>query len=204
MVKQFEAINVLLTTIGETALTESDSLDFQNGLFYEATIASDLIDEITTELLSEGWRCNTETNYPLVPAVTATSGDNKYISIGDNIIRADEVNGEDYVIKDNKIYDKENHTFVFEDTKYFNLVLDMDFDDIPYSMQRYITMRASRIFAQRMIGDATMVQYSVQDEFNAKMRMIDEESIEGDYNIFDSYDVNRTIIRSRNPRAIGN
>jgi hypothetical protein len=70
-----------------------------------------------------------------------------------------------------------------------------DFDELPEAAKRYIAIRASRIFQDRMVGSTTLHGFNAQDEVMALAKMTEYENEVGDYSIFDSPDILRTVLR---------
>jgi hypothetical protein len=52
-----------------------------------------------------------------------------------------------------KLYDRLNHTYTFTDNIKADVVWFFDFTDVPAAIQAYITARAARMCAVKMVGD---------------------------------------------------
>lgn len=190
MKKYNDAINLALQTIGEQIVEGSTPIE---GI-YEAEQADLLIETTKEEILSEGWSFNTDTNWELTPD---TDG---YIVINEDILRIDPTaTGTNAVRKDGKLYDKTNQTFVFNNTVNCDIIWNYDFDDLPFIAQQYITLKASRILYQRLIGDTTMLNVLIKDEQEALLRLRMHEDDVLDNNIFDDTSVSRILTRTANP-----
>ena len=159
MTTKLEAINEMLTGIGQAPVV---SLDVANP---EIALALSVLDTVTKEIQSEGWHFNSEINYPftpdnggqiLVPANVLQLSDNKL----SNVQRYQTV------VRDGKLYDKVNHTFTFPvgSPVLCDVVWLFDFEDLPEVFVRYITQRATRVFAGRAQGSEQMVRFNIQDE----------------------------------------
>jgi len=190
MRKYNEAINLALQVIGEQIIENDVSIE---GI-YEAEQADLLIENVKEELLSEGWTFNTDEAWSLAPDVEG------YITIPADVIRVDTASN--YIRKDGKLYDKDNQTYKFTSAVSCDIVWNLEFDVLPPIMQQYITLKASRILHQRLVGDADVLSILVQDERDALVRVKMHEEDIGDYNIFDNTTVSRVISRTVNPVGV--
>jgi len=190
MRKYNEAINLALQVIGEQIIENDVSIE---GI-YEAEQADLLIENVKEELLSEGWTFNTDFNWSLAPDVEG------YITVPADVIRVDTASN--YIRKDGKLYDKDNQTYKFTSAVSCDIVWDLEFDVLPPIMQQYITLKASRILHQRLVGDADVLSILIQDERDALVRVKMHEEDIGDYNIFDNTTVSRVISRNVNPVGV--
>ena len=59
-----------------------------------------------------------------------------------------------YTLRNGFLYDMEKHTDVFTSCSISRLVLVQQFEHLPEYARQYITMKASRRFAARFIGDS--------------------------------------------------
>ena len=195
MKKYLDAINIMLQTIGERPLETIEQVSDS----YEATIADSVLEEVKLEVLAQGWRFNTDYNWKMSPD---TSG---YIAVAsNNILVIDPTDRrQDYILKDSKLYDRGNQTYKFTSPVACDITWNVEFDDIPYPVQYYITIRAARKYQARFIGDPTQHNYTLQDEMDAKRTLMMYESDTGDYSIFDSYSSFKVIDRRFNPLSIG-
>ena len=177
---KLEAVNSMLSVIGEAPVSSLES-----GLL-DAVDAERILNEVSREVQSMGWNFNTEKNFPA--AADSTSGE---IVLADEIVRADlsktkyRSSTAEYVQRGNKIYDKVKHSFNIGKTLNLDIVKLLDFTDIPEVARRYITVRASRIFQERILGSDTLSSMNRTDEQNALFALREMEGDNGDYNIFD-------------------
>lgn len=179
MTTKLEAINEMLTGIGQAPVV---SLDVANP---EIALALSVLDTVTKEIQSEGWHFNSEINYPftpdnggqiLVPANVLQLSDNKL----SNVQRYQTV------VRDGKLYDKVNHTFNFPvgSPVLCDVVWLFDFEDLPEVFVRYITQRATRVFAGRAQGSEQMVRFNIQDEEILRSNCLAYDTNTSEANIF--------------------
>lgn len=168
------AVNIVLSNIGQAPLT---SLTTSNPM---AAVAEGIIDEVSLALQSEGWVFNTEQDYPFTPDTS------KNITVPTNVLSLDTVEWSNYepIIRGGKLYDKRNHTFAWKDTLYLKVVWYFDFEDLPEVFKQYIAVRAANLFANRAVGSSEVVKYSEREELLARSAVMEYETQQGDYNMF--------------------
>jgi hypothetical protein len=179
MTTKLEAVNQMLAGIGQAPAT---ALDQANP---ELSIAELTLDQVTKEVLGEGWHFNTEQNYPLMPdnsgVITVPPN---VLSLSDN----KQSNRQVYqtVLRDGKLYDKLNHSFTFPTGSPVpcDVVWLFDFEDLPQPFQSYITQRATRLFAGRVQGAQDMVAFSSQDELILRNNCMAYDTQTSQANIF--------------------
>jgi hypothetical protein len=179
MTTQLQAINQLLSGIGQAPVV---SLDVANP---EIAIALNVLDSVSREVQGEGWHFNTEVNYPFTPD---NSGD---IYVPSNVLQLSDnkfSNTQKYqtVLRNGKLYDKVNHTYTFPvgGTIKCDVVWQFDFEDLPQVFKDYITQRAARVFAGRVLGSQEMVTFNSTDEGVLRANCIAYDTSSSDVNIF--------------------
>ena len=190
----------MLTTIGEAPVNSLSS-----GLL-DAETAETILDEVSRSVQSQGWNFNRERDV----SVAADSDGNVVLST--EIIRADLANSEtkfrssenEFVQRGNKMYDKVNQTFNIAKTLKLDIVRLLDFEVLPEVARYYISMRAARIFQDRVVGSQTLTAMNRNDEQQALFALQEMEGDNGDYNIFDDYGTASVINRSINTKVITN
>jgi hypothetical protein len=185
---ELEAVNTMLNTIGEAPVNT-----LVNMTSVDALAALSVLQSVNRGVQVEGWFFNTEYDYPLVPDL-----DNN-LPLPTNLMSVDssEVsNKHDLVQRGSRAYDRKNHTYTFTDTVKCNLILLLPFEEIPEAARNYITLRASRILQDRLLGSDSLHGMNREDEYLAltSLRLI--ESQNADYNILTgNQDVYRIISR---------
>jgi|TARA_B110001469_G_scaffold51486_1_gene49984 hypothetical protein len=185
---ELEAVNTMLNTIGEAPVNT-----LVNMTSVDALAALSVLHSVNRGVQVEGWFFNTEYDYPLVPDL-----DNN-LPLPTNLMSVDssEVsNKHDLVQRGSRAYDRKNHTYTFTDTVKCNLILLLAFEEIPEAARNYITLRASRILQDRLLGSDSLHGMNREDEYLAltSLRLI--ESQNADYNILTgNQDVYRIISR---------
>ena len=137
---ELEAVNSMLATIGEAPVNS-----ITGTLPLDASLAKNTLNEINREVQSAGWHFNSRTKYTLnINQYTPTEFD---------------------VIKQGSfLFNKVGNTFTFDQALDANVILYLNFTDLPENARRYITLRASRIYQDRTIGGNTLHRYTTVDE----------------------------------------
>ncbi len=180
---ELEAINTILSAIGEAPInTLSGSLPI------DATQAQNLLKEISREIQAAGWHFNSFYDY------TLSLDTNSKIPLATNIMRVDlninKYSPSDYdVIKRGGfLFNKKENTYIFDKNLDAKVILFLPFNELPENGRRYITIRAARIFQDRLLGANTLHGFGVQDELNALAILKQEEADTADHSIFNNWD----------------
>lgn len=185
---ELEAVNVLLTTIGEAPINT-----LVGNQVVDVAVAKQVLTEISREVQSQGWHFNSEYGVVLTPNF------DKKIAIPANTSRID-VNGVDVVNRGGYLFNLQDRTFIFDNPIEADIVYYQDFETLPDVAKRYIVVRASRIFADRMINSESTHQFTLKDEQKALIDLKEFEGDTGDYNMLESYSVARVIAGRYNRR----
>tara|TARA_R100000353_G_scaffold40108_1_gene31865 strand:+ start:290 stop:904 length:615 start_codon:yes stop_codon:yes gene_type:complete len=184
---KLEAINVMLTAIGESpvnTITSSTTTD--------VSIAIQILDNVSREVQSVGWHFNTDTNYLLA------KNSSDQIVLPSNCLRVDNSNKDadlDLVERGRKLWDRENHTYTITKDIRVNITWFLEFTELPETARRYITIRAARIFQDRMLASETLHAFHQVDELSALSALKEHEGDTRDHSIFDNYSTYRVIDR---------
>lgn len=185
---KLEAVNIMLSTIGESPVNSLSS-----GLV-DAELAETILNTTSRTVQAEGWHFNREYDLGLTPNL---SGE---IKLPHNILRADaayEPYSKDLVQRGDRMYDKKEHTFKINDTVKLDIIVELEYEDLPEVAKRYITIKAARLFQARVVGSETLHGFTQEEETQAFYSLREFENNTEDFNIFDTYDVYRVIDRNR-------
>lgn len=188
---ELDAINIMLGTIGESPI---NSLDAAAGVV-DAVTARSILAEVSVQVQEEGWHFNTDYEFVLTP-----SADTKEIFVPANCIEVDtsayDRNDVDVAIRGQRLYDRKNKTYQFQQSLKADLTLLLEFNEMPQAARHYISIRAARVFQQRVVGSNVLGSYTQQDEYVALRSLKRYEARTADYNILTgNYSVMRVIDR---------
>lgn len=177
------AINLMLTSTGEQKVSTlvDDGVN-------DTDDAQQVLDEITIEVLSDGWDFN-QIRTVLSPD---TSGN---ISVTNNYLRIDGTDTDyrrRFTVRSNKLYDLDNATDVFDKAVTLKVTQNLEFDDIPSACAFFIARSAARVYQQQTRGDPQADQILAQQELRAWERLKKDNAKTQDFNwIHDSRSVTR-------------
>lgn len=167
------AVNRILSNVGQSPVTVLDS---GNPLVEMAEL---ILDEVTSAIQSEGWVFNTEYCFPFLPDA------NKEIIIPDDVLSLDaKPTGSTFLVqRRGKLYNKDTHSYQFEDEQELDVVWLFDFIDMPECFREYATIRAANVFAGRSVGSQEAVSFGQREEIMARSTCIEYDTQQGDYNM---------------------
>ena len=195
---ELEAINIMLSAIGEAPISR-----LTGTLPVDAKIAQSTLNEINKKVQMEGWSFNTEID------VTLTRDGSNQISLPIDALRVDpnihQHTTVDAIQRGLKLYDRLNNKFEFDEDLICTVVYLRDFDEIPEPARYYMTIKAARVFVDRLVSDQGLRTYTQQDEERARAILMETDLSNGDHNIlrgdpsltnvFDTYNPSRALIR---------
>jgi hypothetical protein len=175
---ELDAVNQILSSVGQAPVT---TLDLQNP---EVALVVNTLREQSKQVQLEGWSFNTERHYKL-----KRSADLNEITYPNNVLALDanvqtHRDKYDLVKRNGKLYDKYNHTYTFTEDIEADVLWYLDFQDLPAAIQAYITAKACRMCATKMVGDAQLNQLLQEQEATTRAAAIEEECQQGDYSMF--------------------
>ena len=189
---ELEAVNVILSTIGESPLNS-----LSGSLPVDGTVAKNVLSEVAREVQSAGWHFNTHYK------ATLTRDTNNKIPVGTNVVRVELdpnlVSKADYdlVQRDGFLFNMAKNTDIFDrNFEDVTQVLLLPFNEIPEQAKRYITIRSARVFHDRTLGANTLHKFSQEDEKQALSILRNAEARTGDFTIFDTPEQIYTIARN--------
>lgn len=185
-------VNQCLLAIGEVPLADGTVLDdLQPGT--DGAIARDIVASVVIDVMSSGWFFNTERDTKLYPDVDG------FISVPPTFIRIDAGSQEErgrYIMRGLRVYDRKEQTYKFDDFITVNVILSVNYEDMPQSAYRYMALRAARQFQETVVGSGTLYTFTVNAEDDALANMQREQLQYEDYNLLS----NRVATAYTNPR----
>jgi len=179
--EELPAVNQILASVGQAPVT---TLDQTNP---DVAIAYDTLTSVSREVQAEGWTFNREVYVKFTP------DSDDQIVIPNNILQIDlndEVDNQyEAVRRSGKLYEKINHTYTWDSTKWSDgvrcdVVYYFDWVDLPIPIQDYIVARAAAIVSSRLVGDPQQYQMLSQKEGWNRAQAMEYECNQGDYTIF--------------------
>lgn len=169
---ELEAVNALLATIGEAPVNT-----LTGSLPVDAAMARRLLHEKSREVQSAGWSFNQDLGLSLPRLNDGT------IPCPSNALSIDVLDYPNVVVRTGKLYNRDTQDFVFPGAVRVDLVSFLPFNELPEYARQFIKVSAGRVFQDRTLGDESLHRYTAVDEGRAWARFLDEEVVQGDYNI---------------------
>ena len=174
---ELSAVNSILGAIGQSPLT---TLNFDNP---EVAMIYNLLRDANVDTQAEGWHFNTEKHVKF-----DINSDGK-IAIGNDILSMDLHDNQakrtyNFVRRNGFLYDKQDHTDVFTADQVLDVVRLYAFEDLPTVFRRYITYRASRVAATKLVANPQLAKLLAQQEALARAALMEYECNQGDHSMF--------------------
>lgn len=192
-----DAINEMLASIGQAPITSIETttnLYEKVGNEYkqltittspDVAMAQQTLAEVSRMVQSEGWAFNIEYNYPLTPDAKT-----KRIKYTDRMLQADltsshpEYGNLDTVRREGWLYERNHHTFEWNNIVYCDILWLFDWEDIPRPIQDYVIKRASAVLSMRIVGDPNLYKILDAQALNCRAYALEYDTQQGDYTYF--------------------
>ncbi len=173
-----EAVNICLSNIGEAPMATLE--DTQN---LEAATAERTILEFHKEGQSRGWSWNNEDGYRFERDAGTLE-----ITVPPNVVRfvPDRYQWAGrFQLRGQRVYDLQARSFQVEDIEFIeaDITTLLPWDECPEAFNRWSLIRASRVFAGRVLTSDSVFQYTMQDEQAALAELERIESDQAQANI---------------------
>ena len=196
---ELESVNIMLAAIGESPVNT-----LTGTLPVDVRLAQSTLTEVNKEVQSEGWSFNTE-----IDVTQQRDSSTQQINLSTDILRIDPNTHQhptiDAIQRGLKLYDRLNNKYEFDEDLICTVVYFRTFVEIPEPARRYITIKAARIFVDRLVSDDGLRTYTQQDEVRARAILMETDLANGDHNllrgdpsltsVFDTYSPSNALIR---------
>lgn len=189
MTTELEAINIMLSAIGEAPVADLD-VDL-----VDVEMARNILTAATREVVTSPWRFNTEFGLSLDPA--GTEGDLNTFDAPANLLdfsvtQTPDQHGLDLALRSGTFYDRvENRSGIDLDTLRIDAVFFYEFTAIPEVARRYVVVLATRRFIANVVGSRTLAGFTERDEYLALRSLQRQERVKEDLNVFNNLSVRR-------------
>ena len=196
---ELENVNIMLAAIGESPVNT-----LTGTLPADVVMAQSTLTEVNKEVQSEGWSFNTE-----IDVTQQRDNSTQQINLSTDILRIDPNIHQhptiDAIQRGLKLYDRLNNKYEFDEDLICTVVYFRTFVEIPEPARRYITIKAARIFVDRLVSDDGLRTYTLQDETRARAILMETDLANADHNllrgdpsltsVFDTYSPSNALIR---------
>ena len=174
-----QAVNQMLAAVGEIPINNLEA-DLA-----EAQTAIDVLDDVSRELQTRGWCWHRQVNRKIKRSATNEvylPGNTLSVDIKDDYTKRP-AKGSRVAFRNGKLYDLVNFTYEFENDPCLDIVLGLDFDELPENARRAIVLDATARYTQIVIGVDSDTQFLTQQAIKAFIQLEQEEDLRSDYNI---------------------
>lgn len=174
---ELAAVNQILGAVGQAPINTLDETNPETAMVYDTLVA------VNREIQAEGWAFNRELEYPMMPDV------NQHIFLPDNILQivlsdVHENRGVDVVPREGKLYNKTDHTYVWDRTVKVNITWLFPFSETPQPFKDYVTARAAVIVSTKLISDRNLFALLKDRELSTRAMVLQYECEQGQYSMF--------------------
>lgn len=175
-VTELDAVNLMLETIGAAPVNRLEGVHNE-----DVIVARQILAQVSREVQSEEWYFNTEDGCTFVP------DEEGYIRVPADITRINTTNRHstsfwgpaNVIVRGDKLYDKDNHTYKFDADITADITLCLPFDELPHEAKNYILIRACRKFDVISSGDTEREKWTAQDEMRARADLLAADTEQG-------------------------
>jgi hypothetical protein len=184
--KELEAVNILLSVIGEAPV---DSLsDITINEITDSALARKTLHEVARDVQAEGWSWNTDNDVQYPPDAQ------DHINIPESALKVvfstSKYGRDQYVVRGTRVYDRNQHTYLISETVTANeVVSNLPWEELPHAAQQYVVIRAARIYSDRYLNSNAIYVYTAQDEQYARSMLIRAEERGGGDNLLYGNDI---------------
>ena len=171
---ELSAVNTLLQAIGEAPV---NSIEISESVDVAATRQT--LQEVSNAVQTQGWWFNREYGMKLTPEATSNE-----IVLPRNTLKVSKAYDTEQQTgtlrvsrRAGKLYDPNNSTFVWDGPVWVDLVVKLDWDDLPESARSYITIRAAKLYQGRIQTNA-LVDRITDGEVLARLVTLNDEEDE--------------------------
>lgn len=191
ILNKLKAVNQMLLCIKEQPVASLEELN----VLSEAAIAEQTLDLQILEILVDGWPCNTIQKKLFYPdSITGK------IQLPPNTFRARCSDPTyNFTERNGVLFDIDNQTDVFTQSYLLDLILFVEYDDLPWELQNLSLWFAAEDFERKMRGSPVMSSYIQKKQQEAQVSADKYKSNVGRHSIFDSYRPWSIINRRMNP-----
>lgn len=174
---ELSAVNQILGAVGQAPITTLDDTNPDIAIVYDTLI------ETNRSTQAEGWTFNREVEYPFAVDV------NQNIPVPSNVLQINlsdlpENKGIDVIPRDSKLYNKTDHTYIWEQDQKCDVIWLIPFTDTPQPFKDYIVAKSSVVAATKMIGDREQFGLLRDREAVARSMILQYECVQGKYSMF--------------------
>lgn len=186
LITELDAVNKILAIAGDSPI---QTLEDE---YIQAKLARQILTRASRDVQSVGWWFNEEEDVALIPDLGG------FITLGVNYISA-KINDDagEIIQRGQRIYDRANRTYVFNQAVSADIVLALEWDELPQSARAYISDVACTIYNNDYFGAQEVKQILLTNEQNSYITLKKEDMESRDINLLKTTRVYNIAFRNR-------
>lgn len=172
---ELDAVNHMLENLGEAPV-----LGLEGELPLDALKARNKLRMVKEEVLARGWFWNTEVHTLSPPEGGFAGTPSKRIQAPEGALSIKPIHREGFSlsIRNGFLYRTQPHNNgdEFDRPVQVELILDLNFEDLPAVAKTYVTRKAAREFQIQELGNDTLIQQDMQEENNSWAALVSEDN----------------------------
>ena len=198
---KLEAVNLMLDAIGENPVSS-----LQSGLA-DAENAERMFNQTDKDVQSVGWHCNRDRKFKLLRDASNKIPLPMDTLTVDTAARHRHIN---VVPRGTELYDVKNQSLTWTSTTdndesylYVDIVIKRNFEELTYSLQRYIAARAAREFQESVLSSVALDGFTRRKEQETYAHLLQDEAEREDSNVLYDNQYSYKVTKRRNNRLYG-
>jgi hypothetical protein len=187
MPTRIESVNEILRSIQAPPISSLDG-----PLDDDAAIAVATLNEIQADVLSHGWDFNILKDVERTPVNgEITLAGVKRFRISPRSMSS----SHHYVNRNGRLFDSVGATYtITTPVRFDEIVIDVDWDEIPQIVQRYITMRAARVTTGRVTNNSDLLRTVGYEEMEVLTTVRRDHSIQQRLTMLDAPGIREALV----------
>lgn len=186
---ELEAVNEMLNAIGEGQVS---SLDTGNADVQQCVR---LLRDHSRKCQSKGWWFNREEDFTITPDIDGN------LILPVNALKVDPTGDDRYnkqfIQRGTRLYDPVNHTFAFTEPVTVEMVVGLEWDQLPQTARSYITASAGLEFTDTDFANEVRHAFTKARRDEAYLELLREDAEASDHNMLRDSDTSREMNRRR-------
>lgn len=151
LISELDAVNKILAITGDAPVATLDDS------YIQSKLAQQVLNRASRDIQSKGWWFNEETD------VTLQRDVNGYITLSPNVIQVTVKNDAGTIVqRGNRMYDKQNRTYVFTENLTVDIIYMLEWNELPQVARAHIADLSCIIFNNNFYNAQDIVQTLAQ------------------------------------------
>lgn len=181
-----DAVNKVLAVTGDSPVSTLDDS------YIQSRIAQQMLERAQRDVLSQGWWFNEEESMELSPDL------NGFITLAPNVIKISVIGDNGGIIqRGQRMYDRANRTYTFTSSIPVDMVINLEWDELPQVARAYITDLACVRFNNNFYGAEDVKRVLEAELANSELEVKKADTDARDVNLLSNTRVNNIAFNNR-------